>query len=132
MAHHYCLKNVKHFPWFLYINVPQTSKGIITQDKITGLYVCLNSLALDMNEKKQLLNMASENLQPFISPIFPSTSHPDQLVSTTIAVRINQKVWTKMFYLGDNTFCHMVWGKPGLYLLFFPFSPLNFSICFSP
>ncbi|KAK3530210.1 hypothetical protein QTP86_018052 [Hemibagrus guttatus] len=38
----------------------------------------------DMNEKKQLLNLASEKLQPFISPIFPSTSHPDQLLTNKI------------------------------------------------
>ncbi|XP_058235801.1 cilia- and flagella-associated protein 221 isoform X2 [Hemibagrus wyckioides] len=74
----------------------QTVRKIILQVRMNKRLLLLQELASstkmqvrgaknkDMNEKKQLLNLASEKLQPFISPIFPSTSHPDQLLTNKI------------------------------------------------
>lgn len=47
---------------------------------------------LGIYENEQLLNLSSEKLLGFISPIFPSTKHPDALVSTIIAKRKNLEI----------------------------------------
>ncbi|XP_047007213.1 cilia- and flagella-associated protein 221 isoform X1 [Ictalurus punctatus] len=50
-----------------------STKRQVTGEKNKGIY-----------EKKQLLNLSSEKLLPFRSPIFPSTNHPDELAINKI------------------------------------------------
>ncbi|KAB5523289.1 hypothetical protein PHYPO_G00150870 [Pangasianodon hypophthalmus] len=53
--------------------LPSSTKGQVREEKNKGIA-----------EKKQLLNLSPEKLLPFISPIFPSTNHPDELAINKI------------------------------------------------
>ncbi|MCJ8747775.1 hypothetical protein PDJAM_G00157290 [Pangasius djambal] len=74
----------------------QTARKVILQVRMHKRLLLLRELASStkrqvrgeknkgISEKKQLLNLSTEKLLPFISPIFPSSNHPDELAINKI------------------------------------------------